>query len=232
VTPYYDDGTCTIYLGDCRDVLPELIADVVITDPPYGINDRPLGPAKGRRLHWSPDGHQVSNTWHPASTWDDEIDPAWPALVCVTAPVVAWFGQWRKREEVAAAMPWPLRAEIIWAKDRHVGAPTPLAPRDERIWLFSAQGIKPRTFETTVWDVAGVPSWAHKDHKNEKPISLLCRLAALLTDPGQLILDPFMGSGTTLRAAKDLGRRAIGIEIEERYCEIAARRLGQEVLAL
>lgn len=69
-------------------------------------------------------------------------------------------------------------------------------------------------------------------HKTEKPLRLLVELVRLFTDPRETILDPFMGSGTTLRAAKDLGRKAIGIEIEERYCEIAARRLEQEVLAL
>jgi site-specific DNA-methyltransferase (adenine-specific) len=64
----------------------------------------------------------------------------------------------------------------------------------------------------------------------EKPIELMRELVSLFTDPGELILDPFMGSGTTLRAAKDLGRRAIGIELEEKYCEIAVQRLAQEVL--
>jgi site-specific DNA-methyltransferase (adenine-specific) len=67
-------------------------------------------------------------------------------------------------------------------------------------------------------------------HPNEKPASLVEKFIKWTTGPGDLVLDPFMGSGTTLRAAKDLGRRAIGIEIEERYCEIAAKRLSQEVL--
>ncbi len=70
------------------------------------------------------------------------------------------------------------------------------------------------------------------DHPTQKPLPLQRRLTRAFTEPDQTILDPFMGSGTTLRAAKDLGRKAIGIEIEERYCEIAAKRLAQEVLAI
>jgi DNA modification methylase len=84
------------------------------------------------------------------------------------------------------------------------------------------------TNETTVWDVARA---ARNDlHPTQKPLALFSRAIRNSSAPGDLILDPFMGSGTTLRAAKDLGRRGIGIEIEEKYCEIAAKRMGQETL--
>jgi site-specific DNA-methyltransferase (adenine-specific) len=220
--PYYEQDGITIYHGDCLAVTPHLGgADVVITDPPYGISDAPL---KGNRGQ--------TNTWHPTSEWDKAIDPAWCEAVCVAAPVVAWFGQWRKRDEVASAMRWPLRAEIVWAKNTHVGHAAPVAPRDERIWLFSERGIKGRRFETSVWDEPIIPTWTKKWHKNEKPLALMLRLVAFLTDPGETILDPFMGSGTTLRAAKDAGRRAIGIDKDESHCEAAAQRLSQTVLNL
>jgi site-specific DNA-methyltransferase (adenine-specific) len=70
------------------------------------------------------------------------------------------------------------------------------------------------------------------EHETQKPLKLIKELASLFSNPGETILDPFMGSGTTLRAAKDLGRKCIGIEIEEKYCEIAVRRLAQGVLKL
>lgn len=214
-------GRATLYLGDCRDILPTLgKVDAVVTDPPYGISDAPI---KGQGRSSKRIG--TMNVWHPESDWDYIIDPAWPALCAAVAPVVAWFGHWRKRGEIESAIPYPLRAEIIWAKDCHVGPPCPVAMRDERIWLFSEKGIKGARFETSVWDCPIIPTWSFKHHKNEKPIALMARLLAFL-DP-TISLDPFMGSGTTGVAAVQMGRDFIGIEKDEKYFDLACRRIEQ-----
>ena len=119
----------------------------------------------------------------------------------------------------------PIRSEIVWAKNCHMGPPSPVASRDERIWIFSEKGIKGATFETSVWDQPIIPTWAHKHHKNEKPVSLMVRLIRWL-DP-QTILDPFMGSGTTGVACVKLGRKFIGIEIDPGYFDIACKRIRE-----
>jgi site-specific DNA-methyltransferase (adenine-specific) len=218
--PYYQDENVTIYHGDCREIIPELTFDVVVTDPPYGISDEPQ---KGKDRTGKRKAQ--SNTWHPASEWDKEL----PDVSILPPMLTALFGHWRKRPEIEQLMSAPIRAEIVWAKDCHVGPPCPVAMRDERIWIFSPEGVKPTRFETSVWDEQIIPTWGHKHHKNEKPINLMIRLVSWLSEAG-VVLDPFMGSGTTLRAAKDLGRHAIGIELDEQYCEIAAKRMGQGVL--
>lgn len=213
-------GDARLLLGDCSTILPTLEkVDAVVTDPPYGIADAPLqiqGRTGKRR--------GATNTWHPPSDWDKALNPAW-GIVCDSAPIIAWFGQWRKREEVTSFMRWPLRSEIVWAKDCHMGPPSPVAPRDERIWIFSEHGIKGATFETSVWDHPVIPTWQHKEHKNEKPVGLMERIIRFLD--AQTILDPFMGSGTTGVACAKLGRKFIGIEIEPKYFDIACRRIDE-----
>lgn len=217
------DGITLIH-GDCREVLPQLGKfDLVLTDPPYGIADSPI-PTQGRT------GKRTGsvNRWHPPSEWDFEFPLYGGPLVVGASDVVFWFGHWRQREAACEAIDIPLRAEIIWAKDTHVGPPCPAAMQDERLWVFSRNGLKPRCFETTVWHEPIIPTWAHRHHKNQKPVALMKR--ALRWLPGETVLDPFCGSGTTLVAAKLLGRKATGIEIEEKYCEITAQRLRQGVL--
>ena len=215
-------GDAVLYLGDCREILPELgKVDAVVTDPPYGIADAPL---EGLRLGGKRTGQARNNVWHAESDWDLSLDPAWGA-VCDLADKVAWFGQWRKREEVAAFMAHPLRAEIVWAKDCHAGPPSPLAPRDERIWLFAKDGLKGATFETSVWDYPVIPTWSHKHHKNEKPVGLMARLIQWLGAGS--VCDPFMGSGTTGVASVKLGGSFVGVEMDAAHFETACRRIEE-----
>lgn len=223
--PYYEHAGITILHGDALDVMADIHADFVVTDAPFGIADAAIQ-GQGRT------GKRTGgvNVWHAESDWDKALDPAWSTLACAIAPTVAWFGHWRKRGEVEASMPHPLRCEIVWAKDTHCGPPCPAAMRDERIWVFAAAGLRPRRFETTVWDEPVIPTWGKKLHKNEKPLRLMTRLVSWLAASGQVIADPFMGSGTTLVAAKELGVRAIGCDISEAHCETAAKRLSQEML--
>ena len=229
VPPYYDQNEIAIYHGNCEDVLPSISADVIVTDPPFGIDVDSAGFRNSDFSNGKRVGRHV-NDWHDSSEWDKTFNPRWCSVACEAAPVVFWFGHWRKRGEVEAAMPHPLRAEIIWAKDCHVGPPCPAAMRDERIWLFSRDGFKANHFETTVWDEPIIPTWKRKRHKSEKPLALMRRLIRFACKPGDVVCDPFMGSGSTLRAAMDLRHACIGIEIEEKYCEIAANRLRQSVL--
>ena len=215
-------GAATLYLGDCMEIMQALDdVGLVVTDPPYGIADAPnkhVDKAEGRR---GPRGGKV-NTWHAPSDWDKELDPSW-LPVALRFGTVALFGQWRKRLAFEQAAGMEPRAEVVWAKDMHVGAPCPAAPRDERIWIFSESGIKPLRFETSVWDEQVIPTWSHKEHKNEKPVKLMKRLVSWL--PGDPVLDPFMGSGTTGVACLEVGRRFVGIEINEQHFSVACRRV-------
>ena len=213
----------TLYLGDCRELLGGIgRVDAVVTDPPFGISDAPIQ-GQGRT------GKRTGgvNDWHPASDWDAAIDADWPRLCEGVSDLVAWFGHWRKRGEVETAFTLPLRSEIVWAKDTHVGPPCPVAMRDERIWLFSKSGIKGATFETSVWDSPIIPTWGHKNHKNEKPVALMARLIRFLG--AATVCDPFMGSGTTGVACVQLGRGFVGIEREPVHFDIACRRISDEL---
>ena len=217
--PYYQDDFVTIYHGDCRDVLSELhdpffigerettFADVVVTDPPYGIGlDTDYSSLAGS-----------TRTYALIEGDDEPFDPRpfleWPALM---------FGA----DHFAHLL--PVGTWHVW--DKRVTARSNMFADFETWWTSWPSGPS-RVFRYQ-W-VAGVHPGAAQQriqHPTVKPTPVMAY--ALGQCPEGTILDPFMGSGSTLRAAKDLGRRAIGIEIEERYCEIAAKRLGQEVLDL
>ena len=230
MTPYYEDDAVTIYHGDCREVLPSLSpVDLVLTDPPYGI---PAGSAVWRRNgtaieDWATEGHNV-------------IVDGWRELVPCPLGWVVEFG-------VRAAGGFALAAE-------HITAGWEPAQMYAIVKSAPAPSIRPTfvsALELAVVSRSGKPKWhgtgyvpnrwigltpnragTDHGHPTEKPIEPMRSIIAALCPVDGVVLDPFLGSGTTLRAAKDLNRKAIGIELSERYCEIAAKRMAQEVLAL
>ena len=207
MTPYYEQDGITIYHGDCREMLPELIADVVITDPPYNV-----GLVYGEAV----DDMRVDySAW--CRGWFAECRSVAP-LVALT-PGIANVALWCAIEPPAWIMAWNKPAAMGRA---------PLGFNNwEPVLLW---GTLPKAATSDAFTAALVPDHGLRHHPCPKPLRWGRELVARLAADGALILDPFMGSGTTLLAAKLLGRRAIGIEIEERYCEIAAKRLAQGVL--
>jgi DNA modification methylase len=218
VKPYYQDSACTIYLGDCREILPQLgPVDLVLTDPPYGI-----GADLGQSLRANT---QRGNAAAPSrdygqSAWDQRPPDASTikAVLGVADKSIIWGGNYFDLPTSSAWLVWDkdngnnryADCELAWTN-------LPQAVRKLRFrWMGMLQEKAGREKET-------------RFHPTQKPVPVMTWCLSFAPN-AHTILDPFMGSGTTLRAAKDLGRKAIGIELEEKYCEIAARRLAQEVL--
>lgn len=208
--PYYDADGITIYLGDCQDI--EWPASSLIwTDPPYGPEFLDLYEqlAHTAATALTPGGHlfaQVGKRYLPEVfqrlTSEERLIYWW--MISIRHHTAGGVSNFHSRQVTTLWKP------AIWLR-RPPLSPLPKYLRDE--------------VGGTAWRPNSLHPWAQ--HASG-PLFYI----PALTNPGDLILDPFMGSGTTLRAAKDLGRRAVGIEIEERYCELAAQRLGQMVLAL
>lgn len=206
--PYYDKGGITIYHGDCRDILPHLPpVDLVLTDPPYGLD-------------WST--HDLSTrNWSGFANDGGEFDLRF--VLQLPCDVVA-FGANCYPNQLPHRGRW-----ICWDKrcdenaDRMLGSPFELA------WTNRTSGYD-RIYRVQHGGVVNADGHGRRTHPTQKPVVLFARILKDYPD-ASVILDPFMGSGTTLVAAKLDNRRAIGIEIEERYCEIAANRLAQGVFA-
>lgn len=203
--PYYERDGITIYHGDCREVMPHVDADVMVTDPPYGI-DYQSGWGAGHPKIAGDDGVAVRDA--VLALWGER-----PAVV---------FGRWD--------MPRPnaVVARLIWSKAPDPGMGDlsfPWGCSDEEIYILGAGFAGKRCANVLTFPKPPVNA---RMHPTPKAPGLMAHLIERC--PPGTIVDPFMGSGTTLVAARDMGRRAIGIEIEERYCEIAAKRLAQGVL--
>lgn len=230
MTPYYEQSGITIYHGDCREILRSIpYADAVITDPPYNVRAEDIdlegrAPMKRDFGAWDQD-------WSPASL----LAQTWPILP--SGGSLLAFTSDRLLTAYRTATDWAPRGTMVWEKTNPAPHPRPayVSATEWIVWLQ-----KPG--QAAVWNGNGYtlnilrhPICAGFDrfaHPTQKPEPLLMDLIARHTNNGAVILDPFMGSGTTLVAAKRLGRKAIGIELEEKYCEIAATRLQQEALPL
>jgi site-specific DNA-methyltransferase (adenine-specific) len=222
--PYYQDDFVTLYHGDCREILPSLPkVDLVLTDPPFSV------PVK----------YHDSEGNYPRR-WGDLIvmEPFFVEVFRLIERMTKESGAVYVHCDAntypvfykASYSLWPRSHMIVWYK------PT---GRRGNGWKHAHELILHLAKSTTVYsgsfnqDVIGIMPvrTLDREHPAEKPGELLTFIKeAHPADSGTITLDPFMGSGTTLRAAKDLGRKAIGIEIEERYCEIAAKRMAQEPL--
>jgi DNA modification methylase len=216
--PYYEHAGITIWHGDCREIIPTLSrVDLVLTDPPYGIGaDRNLRANKQHGSAAAPSRDYGSGGWDSSAPDAETMR----MVVGAGALAVVWGGNY-------FGLP-PSAGWLVWDKDngRNGYADCELA------WTNLPQAIRRIRYRWMgmLQEHAGSDK-EERYHPTQKPLPVMRWCLSHAPEAGTII-DPFAGSGTTLRAAMDLGRRAIGIEIEERYCEIAAKRLSQEVLPL
>lgn len=226
IAPYYDHEGITIFNADCRDIFPQLPAenvDLVLTDPPFLAV---FGTTEDKN---DIGNYLIIETWmgELAKEWHKVLRPGGNLiLLCDWRTYPSFWraimrGQWQQRNLVV----WTHMAGRKWNLFRYCHQLAFVAQKPPRDFNNSAPPGK----QLDVWNGQNVPTDTRL-HPTEKPIEYILYLMAAC--PDGLILDPFMGSGTTLVAAQSLGRRCIGIEIEERYCQIAVDRLRQMPLPL
>lgn len=210
--PYYQDESCTIYHGDCLEILPLLSCDLVLTDPPYGIA-HPTDYKSRKRAALA-----ECRDYAPVHGDGEPYDPR--PILALGKPTLLFGGNYFA-ERLPASSGW-----VVWDKERPADLDQATA---EIAWTNFVKGV--RVFRY-LWNGMIRAGDERLEHPTMKPAALWRWVLGLRWTPPGVVLDPYMGSGTTIRAAKDLGRKAIGIEIEEKYCEIAAKRLAQAVLPL
>jgi site-specific DNA-methyltransferase (adenine-specific) len=231
--PYYEEGDedhrIVIYHADCREILPELpTVEMMFTDPPYGVG------YDGGHFHSGDVKIKRSRRALVGDTAADLYAEFLPlALVCVDGPCYMMFAGTRggpvyRAVERAGGV---IHALIVWNKTNatYAAMGAQYKQRHEPCLYFKPKGASLRwcgpSNECTVWHLAR--DSVNVFHPTQKPVELSDR--AIRNHDVTSVLDPFVGSGSTLLSAKKAGIRAIGIEIEERYCKIAAKRLAQEV---
>ena len=208
IKPYYHDekSGIAIFLGDCREILPHLDpVDLVLTDPPYGIGKD--GQTASTGGHGGRKGYEHLG-WDASAPTDDTLR----MILEKGRDSIVWGANYFP-SVFPTSMGW-----LVWDKGQRINQSD-----GELAYTSRGGALRIKTLNRVELARDGA------QHPTQKPLTLITWCLSFFPE-AKTVLDPFMGSGTTLRAAKDLGRRAIGIEIEERYCEIAVKRLAQEVL--
>ena len=215
MTPYYDRDGIVIYHGDCRDVLPSIdpsSVDLLLTDPPYGINAN------------TDNAKRNESAGRPARSYDwtrvhGDDKPFDPAIVLPFGRCVLWGAN-----NYADKLP-PSQSWLVWNREsRSDVADAELA--------WTNLGGTVRMF-THMWVGYWRASERHYHvHPTQKPTALMRWILDKWTKPGDLVLDPYMGSGPVAQACHELGRRYVGIELVEDYCKVAVGRLSQQTLDL
>lgn len=227
MTLYYTDSLVTILEGDAASLLPDLPTDfdAVVTDPPYGVG-----------FDYGEDGHDdkakgyIEWLWPIIEEAERHVSPGGFMVVYQAARNARKWVEWFPRDWRLIALPkefvqmmptapqWATDYALMWrveGGDRMQYQPW--MPKGNRDWYVSRTpnfGLGRKSI----------------DHPCPRPVDAVRYLIQLVVPPNGSVLDPFLGSGTTLRAAKDLGRRGVGIEINPRWCKVAADRMSQESL--
>jgi DNA modification methylase len=231
ITAYYEDEDITLYHGDTLEILPELdfhgVVSCVVTDPPYLIGAASAGTMKGKTGSWA----DAMNASHWFSTWYRLVDRAltndglfWSFLNWRTLPVVM-------RAAIDAGI--PITSMAVWDKQWiGPGGPQGLRPSYEMVALLAQPAAQ--IPDRGIPDIISIPSGGGtkpNGHPAEKPVAVKRRLLEIsATQPGDLVLDPFVGSGTAAIAARDRGCRFVGIEADEEWLRVAVRRIAQRDL--
>jgi site-specific DNA-methyltransferase (adenine-specific) len=238
VTPYYQDDAVTLWHGDCIEAmatLAEASVDAVLTDPPYSSGGRR---ENSRSLRKSMTRSVEDDDWIRGDAMSTNgfvyllrlAGIEWRRVLKPGGHVLS-FIDWRMAPHLAAALETAdLRQHpiLVWDKGR-LGMGAVFRNQHEFI-VHMSSGTPAAPQRRDVANVLRVPPVRDGDHPTEKPDALLQTLLSVITPPAGLVLDPFAGSGSTLYAARALGHKAIGVEADERYCEVIAKRLAQGVL--
>ncbi len=243
--PYYQDERVTLWHGDCLEVMAQLdddSVDIVVTSPPYNMGLTPGGNGRGTYKHTTQKARRFAAGYGEHDDAMQQVDyDAWQRRVlaeCWRVARLAVFYNHRPRVEhgllrdpLGNDFGIPLRQRIVWNRGTGIDVNTrQFCTRGEYIYLFAKPDFRLVSHAASgmgdVWDL-GI-EYGIKEHPAPFPVSLPTR--CIEATGARSVLDPFSGSGTTLRAAADLGVRGIGIELEERFCDLSVKRLSQGAL--